>query len=274
MAGKRQRDAQASDDDISSSGSEGAHQHRDVKSSRTENNATGVCLRPTKPDGPFRGDEMDGVVLDIRDYSGVSTRLAQDTECHTQRHGDIMLYLVTVASVGEALVHGGFGVTYRALDDCERVPISKAWHLTRDEGLNLDMLEAIGVAECLYQANQVIRQAILENKLENIDTFRLSTHPALATYGKPIQVVIGTENKNVYKALNGGPLFLDSPDSLTFSPPKQTSIVPTDPSLWQEVLQLAVQASRELHNLPGEIKVEIELRLLPMDTCFGSTTNS
>lgn len=228
-----------------------------------------------------------------------------DAENHICKHGDIALFVVSDGSVDRQPQdgHGGYSLVFKRLapgrSDHGDV-VQQAWTVT--PALDRNLIEAIGVLQSLWQANEEIRAAIEDNRVHPF-----CSSPAqpgsLNTRDNAIKVVIATDSKTTLEELRIEALLPDAREP-RFSQPDEVEplVQPTRPSnpplsaarsaeftfdtpstlpvsranflpaapfcktikeLRAEVIALCVQISQHLNSLPEGFKVDLELRLVP-----------
>lgn len=228
-----------------------------------------------------------------------------DAENHICEHGDISLLIVCDGSAdGQSRDgHGGYSLVFKRLapgrlDDGDVV--QQAWAVS--PAIDNNLIEAIGVLQSLWQANEEIRAAIEDGRVHLLGT--TAAQPgSLNTRDNAIKVVIATDSKTTLEELRTETLLPDTREA-RFSQPDQAeplvqSTRPSNPlllaarsaeltfdttstlavnranslspapsgktvrELWDEVIVLCVQMSQLLNSLPGGFKVDLELRWVP-----------
>lgn len=216
-----------------------------------------------------------------------------DAENHICKHGDISLLIVCDGSADKQSRngHGGYSLVFKRLAPGSLVDgevVQQAWAVS--PAIDNNLIEAIGVLQSLWQANEEIRAAIEDNRVH-----LLGTPPAqpgsLNTRDNAIKVVIATDSKTTLEELRTEALLPDIREPRFAQPNEAAPMVqatrPSNPllsaaqsanrvdfpppaprgktvkELWDEVIGLCVQMSQLLNSLPGGFKVELELRWVP-----------
>lgn len=191
---------------------------------------------------------MDGT----RERPGEAVSAILDAENRICKHGDIALLFVCDGSVDRQPQdgHGGYSLVFKRLapgrSDHGDV-VQQAWTVTPALGSNL--IEAIGVLQSFWQANEEIGAAIEDNRVH-----AFGSSPAqpgsLNTRDNTIKVVIATDSKTTLEELRI--------EALLPMPGNQGLPNQTKPSRWSSPLARPTRPCRQL----GRLNLHSTLRAL------------